>query len=260
MKQNFPRAATLGALAFGILLTACATPHPYTGDKETSKTTKGAVIGAATGAVAGVISGDDSRERRKRALVGAGVGALAGGAVGYYMDPQEAQLREQLVNTGVQVVRQGDHIVLSMPGNITFATDSADLNSSFYSVLDSVALVLNEYDQTLTACVLDQPFFSASTLMRQNRRLPTLYTPSLPTGICVFGSVMRTPSLLTAPCSMSRRASEVPSTDPDFVRTYTIPSIGVADVTTVTLRFSGVSRFLCRAMNSACARSAAALS
>ena len=149
MKQNFPRAATLGALAFGILLTACATPHPYTGDKETSKTTKGAVIGAATGAVAGVISGDDSRERRKHALIGAGVGALAGGAVGYYMDRQEAQLREQLVNTGVQVVRQGDHIVLSMPGNISFATDSADLNSSFYSVLDSVALVLNEYDQTL---------------------------------------------------------------------------------------------------------------
>jgi hypothetical protein len=37
MKQNFPRAATLGALAFGILLTACATPHPYTGDKETSR-------------------------------------------------------------------------------------------------------------------------------------------------------------------------------------------------------------------------------
>ena len=149
MRQSSPRAAALGALAFSIILAACTTLDPYTGDKETSKTTKGAVIGAATGAVAGVISGDDSRERRKRALIGAGVGALAGGAVGYYMDRQEAKLREQLVNTGVQVVRQGDHIVLSMPGNITFATDSADLNSSFYSVLDSVALVLNEYEKTL---------------------------------------------------------------------------------------------------------------
>ena len=65
------------------------------------------------------------------------------------MDRQEAKLREQLTGTGVQVVRQGDHIVLSMPGNITFATDSADLSSSFYPVLDSVALVLNEYDKTL---------------------------------------------------------------------------------------------------------------
>jgi outer membrane protein OmpA-like peptidoglycan-associated protein len=65
------------------------------------------------------------------------------------MDRQEAKLREKLVNTGVQVVRQGDHIVLNMPGKVTFATDSADLSSGFYSVLDSVALVLSEYDKTL---------------------------------------------------------------------------------------------------------------
>jgi outer membrane protein OmpA-like peptidoglycan-associated protein len=139
-----PALALLLALAAG-----CKVLDPYTGEEEISKATKGAVIGAATGAVAGVISGDDSRERRKRALIGAGVGALAGGAVGYYMDRQEAKLREQLTGTGVQVVRQGDHIVLSMPGNITFATDSADLSSGFYPVLDSVALVLNEYDKTL---------------------------------------------------------------------------------------------------------------
>jgi outer membrane protein OmpA-like peptidoglycan-associated protein len=138
--------ALLVALA---TLTACTTLDPYTGEKEVSKTTKGAGIGAAAGAVVGIISGDDSRERRKRALIGAGVGALAGGAVGYYMDRQEAKLREQLAGTGVQVVRQGDHIVLSMPGNITFPTDSADLNSSFYPVLDSVSLVLTEYDKTL---------------------------------------------------------------------------------------------------------------
>jgi outer membrane protein OmpA-like peptidoglycan-associated protein len=143
-----PRGA-LAVLVALALVAGCATFDPYTGEKETSKTTKGALIGAASGVVAGVISGDDSRERRKRALIGAGVGALAGGAVGYYMDRQEAKLREQLAGTGVQVVRQGDHIVLSMPGNITFATDSADLSSGFYPVLDSVALVLNEYDKTL---------------------------------------------------------------------------------------------------------------
>jgi outer membrane protein OmpA-like peptidoglycan-associated protein len=147
IQPSRPRGAVvLVALA---LVSACTTFDPYTGEKETSKTTKGALIGAASGVVAGVISGDDSRERRKRALIGAGVGALAGGAVGYYMDRQEAKLREQLAGTGVQVVRQGDNIVLSMPGNITFATNSADLNSSFYPVLDSVALVLNEYDKTL---------------------------------------------------------------------------------------------------------------
>ncbi|HVY82809.1 MAG TPA: OmpA family protein [Steroidobacteraceae bacterium] len=65
------------------------------------------------------------------------------------MDRQEAKLREQLRGTGVSVTRQGDNIVLNMPGNITFATGSADLNSSFFGVLDSVALVLKEYDKTI---------------------------------------------------------------------------------------------------------------
>jgi outer membrane protein OmpA-like peptidoglycan-associated protein len=35
-----------------------------------------------------------------------------------------------------------------MPGNITFATDSANISASFYSVLDSVSLVLTEFDKT----------------------------------------------------------------------------------------------------------------
>ena len=104
MRQNLPCGALPGALILSIILAACTTLDPYTGEKETSKTTKGAAIGAAAGAVAGVISGDDSRERRKRALIGAGVGALAGGAVGYYMDRQEAKLREQLFD---QVDRNG---------------------------------------------------------------------------------------------------------------------------------------------------------
>ncbi|HEY7377145.1 MAG TPA: OmpA family protein [Steroidobacteraceae bacterium] len=36
-----------------------------------------------------------------------------------------------------------------MPGNITFKTDSADLNANFFKVLDSVGLVLKEYDKTI---------------------------------------------------------------------------------------------------------------
>ncbi|MEJ2116006.1 MAG: glycine zipper domain-containing protein, partial [Gammaproteobacteria bacterium] len=109
-------------------LAACTTVNPYTGEKQTSKVVIGAGAGAATGAVVGLITGDDSRERRKHALIGAGVGALAGGAVGYYMDVQEAKLRQKLADTGVSVTRDGDNIILNMPGNVTFATDSADIN------------------------------------------------------------------------------------------------------------------------------------
>lgn len=142
---------THSAIIAGLTVTmiACSTINPYTGEQQTSKAVKGAAIGAAAGAVVGLISGDDGRERRKRALIGAGVGAIAGGSVGYYMDVQEAKLRQKLAGTGVSVTRDGDNIILNMPSHITFAVDSADVSSNFYSVLDSVAIVVDEYDKTL---------------------------------------------------------------------------------------------------------------
>jgi outer membrane protein OmpA-like peptidoglycan-associated protein len=136
-------------LAAAILMGGCQTLDPYTREEKTSHATRGAAIGAAAGMVVGLISGDDSAERKKRALILGGVGALTGGGVGYYMDRQEMKLRQQLDGTGVSVTRMGDNITLNMPGNVTFAVDSADINASFYPVLDSVALVLNEFDQTL---------------------------------------------------------------------------------------------------------------
>ncbi|MBT8122510.1 MAG: OmpA family protein [Gammaproteobacteria bacterium] len=131
------------ALAASIGLAGCTT-NPYTGEQEATNTAKGAGIGAAAGALFGVIAGDS----RKSALIGAGIGALAGGAVGYYMDQQENKLRAQLQNSGVSVTRNGNNIILNMPGNVTFATDSSNISPNFYDVLSSVALVLNEYEKT----------------------------------------------------------------------------------------------------------------
>ena len=145
----FVRTTTVMALASALLLSACTTLDPYTREEKTASATKGAVAGAVTGAVIGLISGDDAVERRQRALIGAGVGALAGGSVGYYMDQQEMKLRQQLEGTGVSVTRDGDNITLNMPGNVTFASNSSDLKPEFFSVLDSVALVLKEFDKTL---------------------------------------------------------------------------------------------------------------
>ncbi|UCG73981.1 MAG: OmpA family protein [Chromatiales bacterium] len=139
---------TAAAVAIVLLVPACTTLDPYTREEKTSNAAKGAAIGAASGAVIGLISGDDSSERKKRALIGAGLGALAGGAVGAYMDQQELELRQELEATGVSVTRIGDNITLNMPGNVTFAVDSADINASFYPVLRSVALVLNRYSKT----------------------------------------------------------------------------------------------------------------
>jgi outer membrane protein OmpA-like peptidoglycan-associated protein len=138
--------ALIIVLVASVLLGACQTTDPYTGQQKTSDTAKGAGIGAASGAlIAMLISGTS----RKNALIGAGIGALAGGAVGRYMDNQEAKLREQLQGTGVSVTRSGDNLVLNMPGNITFATNQSDIAPGFYPVLNSVALVLKEYEKTL---------------------------------------------------------------------------------------------------------------
>jgi outer membrane protein OmpA-like peptidoglycan-associated protein len=149
--MNSYRNVKLGhLLVAGIfLLSACTTLDPYTGEEKVSNATKGAAIGAASGLAVGLITGDDSAERKKHALILGGVGALAGGAVGNYMDQQELALRKQLEGTGVSVTRTGDNITLNMPGNVTFAFNSSDVNSGFYPVLNSVGLVLKEYDKTL---------------------------------------------------------------------------------------------------------------
>ena len=132
-----------------VFVSGCQTLDAYTREEKTSTATKGALIGAAAGAVVGLISGGDAVERRQRALIGAGVGAIAGGSIGYYQDKQEAKLRAELEGTGVSVVRNGDNITLLMPGNITFATNSADLSPAFFNVLNSVGKVLAEFDKTV---------------------------------------------------------------------------------------------------------------
>lgn len=138
-------AAIAGA---SLLLTACTTTDPFTGDSKLSNGTVGAGTGALLGGVAGALV---SKDKGKGALIGAGIGALAGGGIGTYMDSQESKLREKLAATGVSVTRNGNEIVLNMPGNVTFASESANVSPSFGPVLDSVALVLNEYDKTTVA-------------------------------------------------------------------------------------------------------------
>ena len=145
MKSKF-----LVAIAATLVLTACTTTNPYTGQSQISNTAGGALIGTGGGAVAGAIVGAAvGGDPRIGALIGAGVGGLTGAAIGSYMDQQEAELRAQLQGTGVSVTRVGQYIVLNMPSNITFATDSASVNPAFNQTLVSVALVLKKFDKTI---------------------------------------------------------------------------------------------------------------
>jgi outer membrane protein OmpA-like peptidoglycan-associated protein len=134
-----------------VSLSGCTTFDAYTGEEKTSNTAKGAGIGAGIGLVVAYLDNKDtsSKKRQKRMLEAAGVGAIAGGGIGYYMDTQEAKLRKTLRETGVSVERDGDNINLIMPGNITFVTAGHDLNADFYKVLDSVVIVLQEFNKTI---------------------------------------------------------------------------------------------------------------
>jgi len=141
--------AVLAVVIAASVVAGCQTTDPYTGETKTTSATYGALIGAGAGAAVGMISGHDAKQRRQRALIGAGVGALAGGAVGAYMDKQEDELRRVMRDSGVTVTRKGDDIILNMPGNVTFRTDSADLNAQFFKVLNGVAEVAKKYDKTI---------------------------------------------------------------------------------------------------------------
>lgn len=136
---------TIALMSASLLTTTACVTNQETGEREFPVRT---AVGGALGAVGGYLLGDLIGGNRTAAIIGAGVGALAGGAVGQYMDRQEARLRQQTAGTGVEIIRQGDELVLRMPEGITFAYDRADVQPQFRATLDGVAATLDEYQST----------------------------------------------------------------------------------------------------------------
>jgi outer membrane protein OmpA-like peptidoglycan-associated protein len=142
-KRVFGTAAVAALLA----TTACVT-DPETGEREIS--TKGA-IGGVIGAVVGYFGGDliGGRSDRTEKILGAGIGAVAGAAVGTYMDRQEKELRDKTEGTGVEIDRQGNELLLTMPAGITFPINSYQIQPQFHATLDQVAQTLASYPSTM---------------------------------------------------------------------------------------------------------------
>ena len=150
------RRLTIAATALA-MLSGCASQNPYDNQGQAqnsggvSKTAKYGGLGALAGAVAGAAI--DHNNRGKGALIGAALVGAGAAGYGYYADKQEAALRASMANTGVEVQREGDNIKLVMPGNITFATDSSAIASSFYSPLNNLAGSLKQYNQNMIEIV-----------------------------------------------------------------------------------------------------------
>ncbi|HJT41755.1 MAG TPA: OmpA family protein [Sphingobium sp.] len=137
----------MGAAGLAAMLaTAACTTDPNTGQRQISK----AAIGGIGGALGGYLLGDlvGGRHDRTEKILGAGIGAVAGAGIGAYMDAQEKKLREETAGSGVDVIRDGDNLVLRMPSGITFGYDSAAVQPQFQPTLNDVSSVLSQYPKT----------------------------------------------------------------------------------------------------------------
>jgi outer membrane protein OmpA-like peptidoglycan-associated protein len=122
-----------------IALSACTDPND--GYRNTRNS---AAIGGLVGAATGALVSDD---QGKGAAIGAIVGGIAGAAYGGYLDKQEAELRNQLGNN-VQIVNTGDRLIVTMPQDILFDTDSATLRPDLTTDIRTVGASINKYPDT----------------------------------------------------------------------------------------------------------------
>lgn len=119
---------------------ACTETSPNGGQQARS----GAAIGAGLGALAGIASGDNATERRQNALKGAAIGGLIGVGIGNQLDKQEAELRAQL-GGNVGIVNTGSSLVVTLPQDILFATNSTAVSGALQADLRTLARSINNY-------------------------------------------------------------------------------------------------------------------
>jgi len=181
-------------ISMSFTLASCQTYNAYTGERGTSNATK---YGLGAAIICGLIGAGESKKRARNAA--AGCGAI-GASVGAYMDTQEKQLRDELLNTGVQVSRDGNNIRLVMPDNITFDSGRSDLRPSFLEVLNSIVKVLNHYPDTKLKIVghTDSVGSEAANLSLSERRANAvaqylISSEVLPNRVTAFGAGERFP-------------------------------------------------------------------
>lgn len=124
-----------------------APPAPAAAPAEPARTAPAAPT-AAAGLVPAEQLGSAVVERR-RGLVARGQ-QLAPEEVGYYMDVQEARFR-QLAPEAIRVSRNGEQLVLTLPGRLAFEVGRAELSPRADSALSTVARVLADYRLTLVS-------------------------------------------------------------------------------------------------------------
>ncbi|TDE38995.1 OmpA family protein [Antarcticimicrobium sediminis] len=134
---------TVTAISTVFLLAACTDPARVDSGDPYQKTKQGALIGGLLGAGIGAVSG--SPHKTTAVLGGATLGAIVGAGIGESLDRQEAELRNALSSDGITITNTGDRLIVSLPNDITFATDSFAVRPGLRADVNRVAAHLQRY-------------------------------------------------------------------------------------------------------------------
>ena len=148
------RRITLGVtLAATTALVACTSPARFEPDNTTTNANSGALMGGIMGAMMGIAGGDNADERRAGAIKGGVLGAIAGGVIGTQLDKQAAELEANLRNESVMIENTGESLIVTLPQDILFATDSTAIRESLRFDLAILARNLNDYPNSTVQIV-----------------------------------------------------------------------------------------------------------
>ncbi|RGP41789.1 Outer membrane lipoprotein pcp [Altererythrobacter insulae] len=135
-----------GLAAASLLGTSACVTDPNTGEQKISRTGIGGVGGAVLGGLlGGAIGGKTGR------IIGAAAGGVGGAVVGYQMDKQIKELKEETEGSGIDVteVDNGEAILVNLPDGVTFDVGSSTLKPAFRDTLGTVASSLVTYPNSL---------------------------------------------------------------------------------------------------------------
>ncbi|MEE9429317.1 MAG: OmpA family protein [Paracoccaceae bacterium] len=142
--MTFFRIPALAMTVSLLAVTACTDINTPTGNSNT-RANEGVGVGAATGALIGILRGNNAQERTQGAIVGGILGGAIGGAIGTNMDRQAADLQATLGDGRIQIINNGDHLIVRMPQDILFAVDSSTVQNALRSDLAALANNLQRF-------------------------------------------------------------------------------------------------------------------
>lgn len=129
-------------LSGAIFLGGCTDPGQLNDPNNPNRNRdQGILLGAGLGALVGNLAGGDT----EATMAGAVVGGVAGGLIGNELDKQEADLRNSLGDDRVRIVNTGDRLIVTLPQDILFATDSFAVKPALMDDLRAVSRNLQSY-------------------------------------------------------------------------------------------------------------------